>query len=150
MYHAIVRRKLRLAFEAINRGDHAHVLAQFAPRHRHRMLGEHALGGERHGLASTTRWYARLARLLPDLRFTLDDVLVAGWPWRTRALVTWRDDFTLPDGSRGSNQGVHEFELRWGRVHAMTVHCDTARLRAYCERMAGCGLAEALEPPISD
>ncbi len=148
MYHLIVRRKLLRAFEAINRGEYAGIVAQFAPRHRHVMHGAHALGGERHSLARTAQWYARLQRLLPDLRFTVHSVLVAGWPWDTRAAVGWTDEFTLPDGSRGSNQGVHEFTLRWGRVHALAVHCDTARLQAYCLRMCASGLTEAAAPPI--
>ena len=148
MYHLIVRSKLRRAFAAINRGDYSAIVAQFAPRHRHVMHGAHALGGERHSLARTAQWYARLQRLLPDLRFTVHSVVVAGWPWNTRAAVGWTDEFTLPDGSRGSNQGVHEFTLRWGRVHALAGHGDTARLQAYCLRMCASGLAEAAAPPI--
>ena len=60
MYHAIVRRKLRRAFDDINAGRYDGIVAQFAPRHRHAMAGEHALAGERHTPASTARWYERL------------------------------------------------------------------------------------------
>lgn len=150
MYHLIVRSKLRRAFAAINRGDYSAVVGQFAPRHRHVMYGHHALAGERHTHASTAQWYDRLQRLLPGLRFDVKDIAVTGWPWRTVATVTWSDHFYLPDGTAGTNAGVHEFELRWGRVHALAVHCDTARLAAYCQRMARCGLAEAAAPPITD
>ena len=150
MYHAIVRHQLGRAFAAINRGDYSGIAAQFAPRHCHVMYGSHALAGERYTLASTTRWYARLQRLLPGLRFDVHAIALTGWPWRTHATVTWTDHFGLPDGTQGSNQGVHEFELRWGRVHRLAVHCDTARLQWYCERMAAAGLAEALAPPIAD
>lgn len=150
MYHRIVRHKLASAFAAINRGDYSGIAAQFAPRHRHVMFGEHALAGERRTLASTTRWYDRLQRLLPGLRFEVQAIAVTGWPWRTQATVSWTDRFNLPDGSQGSNQGVHEFELRWGRVHRLAVHCDTARLQRYCERMAAAGLTEAMAPPIAD
>lgn len=150
MYQMIVRRKLRAAFAAINRGAFEGIVTQFAPRHRHVMHGRHALAGERHTLASTRQWYARLQRLLPGLQFDVHAVAVTGWPWATTATVSWTDHFSLPDGSRGSNHGVHEFVLRWGRVQALTVHCDTARLQAYCARMAECGLTEALAEPISD
>ena len=150
MYHAIVRHQLGRAFAAINRGDYSGIATQFAPHHCHVMYGSHALAGERHTLASTTRWYARLQRLLPGLRFDVHAIALTGWPWRTHATVTWTDHFGLPDGTQGSNQGVHEFELRWGRVHRLAVHCDTARLQWYCERMAAAGLAEALAPPIAD
>lgn len=150
MYHLIVRSKLRRAFAAINRGDYSAIVAQFAPRHRHVMYGRHALAGERNTHASTARWYARLQRLLPGLHFEVHAIAVAGWPWHTVATVTWSDRFTLPDGSPGTNEGVHEFVLRWGRVHTLAVHCDTARLAAYCQRMAQCGLAEAVAAPITD
>ena len=150
MYHQIVRGKLRRAFDDINRGDYSAIVGQFAPRHRHVMYGRHALAGERHTPASTARWYARLQRLLPGLRFDVRSIAVTGWPWHTVATVTWRDHFSLPDGSAGTNEGVHEFVLRWGRVHLLAVHCDTARLEAYCRQMAQCGLAEAVSEPITD
>lgn len=56
----------------------------------------------------------------------------------------------LRHASSGTNVGVHEFVLRWGRVHRLAVHCDTARLAAYCQQMAQCGLAEAMAAPITD
>ena len=150
MYHLIVRSKLRRAFAAINRGDYSTIVAQFAPRHRHLMYGRHALAGERNTHDSTAQWYARLQRLLPGLRFDVQAIAVTGWPWHTVATVTWHDRFSLPDGSSGNNVGVHEFVLRWGRVHLLAVHCDTERLAAYCRQMAQGGLAEALAPPITD
>ncbi len=150
MYHAIVRHKLRRAFADINAGRWDGIVAQFAPHHRHAMAGRHALAGERRSLASTTRWYERLRRLLPGLAFEIRAVTVAGMPWRTTAAVAWDDRFTLPDGSIGSNTGVHEFELRWGRVQSLVIHCDTQRLQHYCDRMAAAGVAEAAAAPISD
>jgi ketosteroid isomerase-like protein len=150
MYHAVVRAQLRRAFRRIGAGDYASILRQFAPRHRHLMHGEHALGGERHTLESTARWYARLARLMPDLRFELGPIVVSGWPWRTVAMVAWQDRFSLPDGTLTSNQGVHVFELRWGKVHSLAVHCDTARLEGFFRRMVALGVAEAGAPTIED
>jgi hypothetical protein len=43
---------------------------------------------------------------------------------------------------------MHEFELRWGRVSAMTVHWDTARLAGYLAEVAAAGQPEALAAPI--
>jgi hypothetical protein len=150
MYHFIVRRILGKAFRDINEGAYERILPQFAVRHRHAMFGHHALAGERHTLATTTQWYARLRRLLPDLQFEVRGIAVAGWPWRTLALVAWNDRFTLPDGTTGSNQGVHEFVLSWGRVQSLLVHCDTSRLEEYCARIASAGIPEALAAPLSD
>lgn len=150
MYHFIVKQKLRRAFADINAGHYERILPQFAEKHRHIMYGNHALGGERNTLASTTQWYARLQRLLPDLRFNLQAVAVAGWPWNTTATVVWTDQFTLPDGTPGNNQGVHVFTLEWGRVTSLVVHCDTEKLAGYCASMAAQGLAEAGAAAISD
>lgn len=149
MYHAIVERKIRRAFADINAGRYEGIAAQFAHEHRHAMVGQHALGGQRSCLAATQRWYDRLQRLLPGLHFDIDRVLVRGWPWRTWVVVSWRDSFALPDGSRGSNRGVHEFELAWGRVRALTVHCDTARLAGYLAQLEAAGMAEATAAPIT-
>ena len=151
MYHWFVKNKLRAAFAQISRGDYVEAtVAQFAPRHAHVFHGEHALSGARTSLATTRRWYERLARVLPDLAFDIDGISVDGFPWRTRAIVTWRDRFTLPDGERGSNQGVHVFELAWGRVTRLEIHCDTARLERYLARMSALGIEDATAPPLVD
>ncbi len=150
MYHYIVKQKLRRAFAHINAGHYERILPQFAAKHRHIMYGDHALGGERNTLASTTAWYARLQRLLPDLSFNLQAVTVAGWPWNTTATVVWTDQFTLPDGTQGNNQGVHVFTLAWGRVTSLVVHCDTEKLAGYCARLVAQGLVEAGATAISD
>ena len=150
MYHYIVRQKLRRAFADINAGRYDRIVPQFAAQHRHIMYGEHALSGERNSIASTTQWYARLQRLLPDLRFKIDSIAVTGWPWHTIAMVSWRDHFALPDGGAGNNQGVHVFTLAWGRVTTLVVHCDTARLADYCQWMVAHGRAEAGAAAITD
>ena len=43
-----------------------------------------------------------------------------------------------------------EFELRWGRVHSLVIHCDSQRLQQVCERLVACGVAEAGAEPITD
>lgn len=150
MYHLVVRSKLRRAFRDINMGAYERIVPQFATTHRHAMYGRHALAGERRTLRSTALWYERLKRLLPDLRFDVHRIAVTGWPWDTTATVDWTDHFTLPDGSHGSNQGVHVFGLRWGKVHSLAIHCDTSKLQGYCDHMARLGVKEALADPIQD
>ena len=142
MYHRIVKRKLRRAFDDINAGRYERIVPQFAARHRHVFFGEHALAGERTHLDATRRWYERLARVFPDLRFAVRGVAVAGWPWDTVAMVEWTDRFTV-NGVPGGNQGVHVFRLRWGKVVELAVHCDTDRLRRYLDAKAAGELPEA-------
>jgi ketosteroid isomerase-like protein len=150
MYTWIVRSKLESAFAAINRGDYAPVIAAFNPEHEHVFYGEHALGGARKNLETTKRWYERLQKVFPDLRFEIKSIAVNGWPWKTHAVATWTDTFTLPNGERGSNQGVHTFELAWGRVKRLEIYCDTERLKNYCARIAESGVSEAALPPLVD
>ncbi|WP_256369117.1 hypothetical protein [Duganella vulcania] len=40
---------------------------------------------------------------------------------------------------------MHEFELRWGRVHKLEVHCDTAKLESYCHSMAAAPISDAIQ-----
>jgi len=150
IYRAIVERRLRSAFAALNRGDYRPVLAGFAREVEHSFYGEHALGGSRRTPAGVQRWYARLKAIFPDLHFALDSVLVRGWPWDTVAVVEWRDQFSLRDGQRCGNQGVHVLRLRWGRVTSLRIHCDTQRLVAVLDTLHAQGVADAGMAPIAD
>jgi ketosteroid isomerase-like protein len=150
IYASIVERKLRAAFAALNRGDHAPILASFGEHVEHAFFGRHALGGSRSSMARIEPWYRRLKRIFPDLRFEIDALVVRGAPWNTVALVEWRDHFTLPDGSRRGNQGVHALRLRWGKVVSLRVYCDTQLLERVLADIESQGVAEAGMTPISD
>jgi len=150
IYRFIVERKLRSAFGALNRGDHAPVLAAFGSTVEHVFFGDHALAGARHDMATIVPWYARLKRVLPDLQFDIESVVVRGMPWNTVALVEWRDRFSLVDGSRGSNQGVHALRLKWGRVVSLRIYCDTQVLADVLRQQNARGIADAGLAPITD
>jgi ketosteroid isomerase-like protein len=150
MYHAIVRSRIRTLFEAINRGDAEPVLAQFAPRFEHSFLGAHALGGSRHSLAATRRWYERLYRLLPDIRFDLKQILVSGGPWNTLVTIEWNETNSGTDGVRTYATGIHVVQLRWGKTVRMVICPDTVMLTGTLARLAKAGHEEALAPPIVD
>src|SRR6202051_5251242 len=87
MYHAIVRRRIRGLFDAVNTGDAEPVLRAFAPRFEHAFLGDHAVGGSRQTLPATRLWYERLYRLLPDIHFDLRSIAVSGGPGNTIVAV---------------------------------------------------------------
>ncbi|HEX6703313.1 MAG TPA: nuclear transport factor 2 family protein [Albitalea sp.] len=150
IYRSIVERRLRRAFDALNRGDHAPVLAAFGAPVEHVFFGQHALGGARHAMASIVPWYARLKAVFPDLRFDIESVLVRGMPWNTVALIEWRDRFSLPDGTRRGNQGVHALRLKWGRVVSLRVYCDTQVLSSALRDIHAQGVTDAGLPPIVD
>ena len=112
MYHAIVRRKIEALLTAINAGDAGPVLAGFAPRFEHVMLGgPHALSGRRTSIQTTAEWYARLYRLLPDISFQIHRITVRGAPWATLATVEWTESNSGTDGVRTSATGDHVAEI---------------------------------------
>lgn len=150
IYRFVVEKKLRRAFEALNRGDHAPILASFAPAVEHVFFGDHALGGVRHAMTSIEPWYARLKKVLPDLQFDIESIVVRGMPWNTVALVEWRDRFSLRDGTRGGNQGVHALRLKWGKVSSLRVYCDTQVLANVLRQQHSQGIPDAGMAPISD
>jgi ketosteroid isomerase-like protein len=151
MYHAVVESRVRALFAAVNRGDAEPVLRAFASRFEHSLLGEdHALGGSRRTLAATRRWYERLYRLLPDIRFEVRRVSVSGGPWNTLVLAEWEETNSGTDGVRTSNRGMHVLHLRWGRATRLAICPDMIGLKATLDRMAITGNAEAHAAPIVD
>lgn len=150
MHALIAKRRIRVLFDAINRGDAGPVLDSFAPRFEHYFVGDHALGGARHSLSATRAWYARLYRLLPDIHFDLVDVAVAGPPWAAIAFARWRESNSGRDGVRVSAEGVHVVRLAWGRMTFLGIYPDTTRLTGTLDRLAAKGFDEAHAPPIVD
>jgi ketosteroid isomerase-like protein len=129
MYHAIVRGCVQSLFAAVNKGNAEPVLAAFAPAFEHAFLGEHALGGARHTLSATRRWYERLYRLLPDIHFDLRQIEVSGPPWNTTVVVDWDETNSGTDQVRTTNRGIHVAHLRWGRVTRLIICPDTIGLK---------------------
>ena len=151
MYHAIVRRRIRSLFDAVNRGDAEPVLAAFAEHFEHRFLGEdHALAGSRTTIGKTREWYRRLYRLLPDIHFELQRIAVSGPPWNTVVVVDWRETNSGTDGVRTANQGIHVVHLAWGRATRLLICPDTSGLMATLDRLFKSGNAEAHAAPIVD
>lgn len=150
MYHATVRRRIRALFDAVNAGDAAPVLAAFAPDGEHVFLGRHALAGRRVTEKGRAKWYARLYRLLPDIRFDLHRIDVAGPPWATIVTIEWTETNSATDGLRTSAAGVHIVHLRWGRVTRLLILPDTVPLLATLDRTAEASGGESLAPPIDE
>jgi ketosteroid isomerase-like protein len=149
MFRAFVAHRVRVAWSHLARGDYGYVLDQLAPSFTHSFAGDHALGGERHSREAQRAWFQRLFRLLPGIEFILDDVLVRGWPWQTRAVALLRVRATLA-GRPYENEVVQTLDLRWGRITRIHNLEDTQKLAAALERLAATGVDEARAAPISD
>jgi ketosteroid isomerase-like protein len=148
MYKAIVARRVTTAWEHLARGDYGYVLEQFAPTFTHSFAGEHALGGERSSRDTQRAWFERLFRLLPGIDFRVHDVLVRGWPWRTRAVALVRVRAAVADQPY-ENEVAQTIDLRWGRITRIHNLEDTQKLAAALERLAKTGLDEAQAEPIT-
>ncbi|MQY03580.1 nuclear transport factor 2 family protein [Actinomadura macrotermitis] len=149
MYKAIVARRVRTAWDHLNDRDIEYVLTMFAPSFTHRFAGENAMGGTRDRIDSQRRWFERLFRLLADIRFTVDDVLVGGWPWRTRVVALLRTSGTAA-GQPFRNEFAQTIELRWGRITRVNVVEDTEKMAEIMGRLIAGGVEEAAAAPISD
>ena len=150
MYHRIVAMQVRNAFAQISAGNWEAMVAGMAPAFTYRFYGDHALSGERHTHDALRRWWERCFRLLPDTRFDVEDILVAGWPWNTRVATAVTVNVGVVDGSRYQNV-VHQFlRIRWGKITEVRTLEDTAVLQKTLDRLAAAGYAEAHAAPITD
>ena len=150
MYHTIIQRKLRFAFDQLSTGNYGTILAGMAPKFDHRFSGTHALGGRRTSPEGYRRWFERFVRIFPRLQFEIRNIVVSGWPWNTIAAVEWLDRIQTDDGNQYENAGVHIIRLKWTKVTEIRIYCDTQKLAAVCEVQARCGREDALGPPITD
>jgi ketosteroid isomerase-like protein len=123
------------------------VIDQFTTAFTHRLVGVHALGGTRHSRDAQERWFERLFRLLPDIEFSVQDVLVRGWPWRTRAVA-----LVAVSAANGTyeNEISQVIDIRWGRIERIHNLEDTQRLADLLLALTATGVAEAAAPPIDE
>jgi ketosteroid isomerase-like protein len=149
MYHAAVRRKITSAFAGLSAGRIEAITDELSPDAHHYFVGTHALSGTRRTPEAIRAWYERLLRLLGGITFTLHEVRVSGWPWRTRVEFIWTETNGGTDGVLTSAEGVNLIEIRWGRVTSVRIYPDTAALERTLRRIAAKGTVEALAAPIT-
>jgi len=147
VYRRIVAAKVRRAWRHLDQHDYPYVLDQFAPRFEHHFVGDHAMGGTRRSRAAMEAWFQRVFRLFPAIRFSLDDVVVRGWPWKTRAVALVSVDSQV-NGRRYRNEVAQTLDIRWGRIAAIHNLEDTQRLAEVLARLAADGVEEAASAPI--
>jgi ketosteroid isomerase-like protein len=149
MYRKIVEMRVRKAWRRLAGSDYDYVLDQFAPRFEYSFVGDHALGGTRHSREAMTGWFERLFELFPGIRFEIADVLVKGWPWRTRAVVLV-DVRTSVAGEPYENEVAQTIELRWGRITRIRTLEDTQKLAGALGRLSETGVEAAELAAIED
>lgn len=146
MFRALIEDKLRAAF-ALPAWEVDRITKSFGARHLHKVNGTHALSGLRSNRGETRAWYARAARLMPDMTFDVEEVRVSGWPWKSEAVVHWRSKATVA-GKVSENAGTHTFHLKGASVKAVWITCDAAAMEADLRALSDAGMEEASMPPI--
>lgn len=150
MYKRIVRAKVRSTFDRINEGDYMAMVDGLASSFEYRFHGNHALGGRRTNREAMIRWWERVIDLLPGARFDIQEVLVNGGPWRTRAAVRSYVSGDLPGGVRYENTVFQFITLVWGKVTSVETVEDLQVLERALHIVAESGKPEALAGPIGD
>jgi ketosteroid isomerase-like protein len=148
MYHAIVKRRIRQAFDQVNQHRWDELMASISPSVHHRFGGVHAIGGERHDREALRQWFERLARVLPNLYLKINNIWVKGWPWHTMVFVQWDGTATLLNGDGYSQHAIHVITLRWGKIAALDVFEDSQEVARALIAQAAAGLEEAVAEPI--
>ena len=149
MFRKIVEGRIRTAWRHLDQHDYPHVLDQLAPRFEHSFAGDLALGGTRHTREAMSRWFERLFELFPGIRFGVTEVMVRGWPWRTRAAVLIDVQADVA-GEPYRNEVTQSIELRWGRITRIHNLEDTQKLERALRRLAVSGSPQAELPAIED
>ena len=148
LYSSIVKKRIRQAFDQVNDRRWDELMESITPRVHHRFGGVHAIGGERHDRETLRLWFERLARVLPNLRLTINDIWVKGPPWHTMVFVQWDGTATLLDGGGYSQHAIHVITLRWGKIAALDVFEDSQEVARALVVQAAAGLEEAVADPI--
>ncbi len=148
MYRAIVKRRIRQAFDQVNQRRWDELMASISPSVHHRFGGIHAIGGERHDREALRQWFERLARVLPNLYLKINNIWVQGWPWHTMVFVQWDGTATLLNGDGYSQHAIHVITLRWGKIAALDVFEDSQEVARALVAQAAAGLDEAVAEPI--
>ena len=148
MYHTIMRSKVRNVFNSLNNGNYEPIFASLAPKFEYWFIGDHALSGLRTSLPITRAWYERLYRIFPNIHFDLKNIVVQGGPWDTTITVEWDDSYTLLNGEKRSNLGVHIIHFKWFKADSIRIYCDTKLLLDNLAIQAQGGIKDVALPPL--
>jgi ketosteroid isomerase-like protein len=143
MYKAAVRWLIRRNIKALNEGRYQPALAMFAADATLTFPGDNNWSRQyripQPGRAAfpTHRGRAEIEGFLQnyvdnDIQMEIEDILVNGPPWNTRAAVVVHDWALDADGNEVyANRAVLFVRTRWGRIVAQEDYEDTERAAAF-------------------
>ncbi len=148
MYKSAVRWMVRRNIDQLNRGNYQPTLAMFADDATLAFPGDNTwsnmirpveLGAD---AFVTHRGRDELEQFLQryvdeQLHMVVDDILVNGPPWNTRAAVRVHHSMTAADGTvLYANRAVLFVTARWGKLIEQEDYEDTERIAAYDRLLA--------------
>jgi ketosteroid isomerase-like protein len=147
MYKAAVRSMIRRSIRLLNEGRYEPALAMLAPdatltfpgdNSFSRMFREPRGGREAYpthrGRAEIEAFLRRYVQL--GLQMEIEDILVNGPPWNTRAAVVVHDWAFDDDGNEiYANRAVLFARSRWGKIFAQEDYEDTERAAVFGARV---------------
>lgn len=147
MYKTAVRALVRHGIRRLNEGDADFLLRLAAPDAEIAFPGDNTWstmfrpvekGRHRHathrGIEECRAFAERFVEA--GLQLIVEDVLVAGGPWRTRVAVRAHDFAPAAEGDQYTNRVVACLELRWGRLRSWEDYEDTERIAAWDQAQA--------------
>jgi ketosteroid isomerase-like protein len=149
MYKAAARWMIRRSISKLNSGDYRPTLAMIADdatlafpgdnswanQHRPTQRGRDAFATHR-GRDEIEAFLQRYVQA--HIQMVVDDILVNGPPWNTRAAVRVHHWVEGPDGRDVySNRAVLFVTTAWGKIRSQEDYEDTERVAAFDHALAG-------------
>jgi hypothetical protein len=140
MYKTAVRWQIRRTIERLNAGEYGRAVAMFtdnatlafpgdntwANQHRPTVKGRDRFATHR-GRDEIEAFLRRYVEF--GFHMEVEDILVNGWPWRSRAAVRVRHWASGPTGEDTyTNRAVLFVDTTWGKIRAQEDYEDTERV----------------------
>jgi ketosteroid isomerase-like protein len=143
MYKAAVRKMIRHTIERLNQGDYQPALKMFAADATLAFPGDNTWSNQfREPQPGCAPYFSHRGR--PELeaflqryvahriQMEVDDILVNGPPWNTRAAARVRDWMLDANGEEVyANRAVLFVTARWGKIQSQEDYEDTTRVAAF-------------------
>ena len=149
MYQSIVQSIIKKNFKSLSIGNYEDLLNTVSNDVIHSFLGNSAIGGQRQSKEKLRHWFERVYRLFPKLDFSVLNIIVSGFPWKTHVVVEWSANVTPIVGDTYINTGVHIIILKWGKAVKITAYENSELVAIACDKMVSAGITEAGEKQIS-
>lgn len=134
MYRWFVAWIVRRVFAANSRGEWDMAFRMFAEDVYFRYPGQHTLAADIHRKADMIEWLERIKALFPKLTFEIEQVVVSGWPWDTKACTRFIACYALPDGERVRSPGMQYLRISWSKVKVDNLYLDTQMIASLLDR----------------